>query len=80
MTTKSNDEESYPHLDADGNYAAYQEGGRWINWWARKKPGLPKLFKEFVSNRDESGIPRSKEELDDALPVLTPYFVKGPYL
>jgi len=55
MATNSNDEESYPHLDADGNYAAYKEGGRWINW-------------------DESGIPRSKEELDAALPVLTPCF------
>ena len=76
MATNSDDEESYPHLDADGNYAAYKEGGRWINWWARKKPKLFlfTLLKEFFANRDESGIPRSKEELDAALPVLTPCF------
>ena len=74
--TNLKDEESYPHLDLDGNYASYQEGGRWINWWARK---MPKLFlsilcKEFVGNRNESGIPRSEEEINAALPVLTPYF------
>ena len=79
MTTNTNDEESYPHLDADGNYASYQEGGRWINWWARKMPRsfLFKLWKEFVTNRDESGIKGStREELDAAMPVLTPYFAK----
>jgi len=72
--TNLKDEESYPHLDVDGNYASYQEGGRWVNWWARRKPSLFTLFKEFVTNRDESGIPRTKEELDAALPVLKPYF------
>ena len=79
MTTNTNDEESYPHLDADGNYASYQEGGRWINWWARKMPKsfLFKLWKEFVTNRDESGIKGStREELDAAMPVLTPYFAQ----
>lgn len=69
---------AYPHLDDDGNFASYQEGGRWINWWARKKPNLLTLFKEFLTNRDESGIPRSKEELDAVLPVFTPYFVGSP--
>ena len=62
-------ESSYPHLDDGGNFMAYKEGGRWVNWWARNAPGGPTVMAGFAMGKDDSGIPGSKEELDSELPV-----------
>ena len=54
------DTESYPHVDEGGNFMAYKEGGRWVNWWARNAPGGPTIMAGFALGKDDSGIPGSK--------------------
>ncbi|XP_044533471.1 N-acyl-phosphatidylethanolamine-hydrolyzing phospholipase D [Gracilinanus agilis] len=53
--------------------------GRYINPWPTwKYPSLPNVLKWIIMEKDNSKIPRCKEELDKELPVLRPYFVDKP--
>ncbi|XP_007504122.1 N-acyl-phosphatidylethanolamine-hydrolyzing phospholipase D isoform X2 [Monodelphis domestica] len=53
--------------------------GRYINPWPTwKHPSLPSVLKWIIMEKDNSKIPRCKEELDKELPVLKPYFVDKP--
>ena len=56
--------ESYPHVDGDGNFMAYKERGRWVNWWARGAPGGPAVMAGFAMGKDDSGIPASKVRME----------------
>lgn len=60
---------TWPVRDDDGYYMSYKEGGKWVNWWGRNRPGFMKFATRFFMARDLSGIPSSKEELDMTLPV-----------
>ncbi len=65
----------YPVTDAEGYFQSYQEGGTWINWWTRDKPGHLGTFAQFLFNSDRSGVPYDDEaELNRTLPVHLPYF------
>jgi len=68
--------EPYPHVDDEGYVLAYKENGRWINWWARDKPGsFAFLFGVRLFDKDYSNIPTNEKELDAALPVKRPYWM-----
>ncbi|XP_031794560.1 N-acyl-phosphatidylethanolamine-hydrolyzing phospholipase D isoform X2 [Sarcophilus harrisii] len=53
--------------------------GRYINPWPTwKYPSLADVLKWMILEKDNSKIPRCKEELDKELPLVCPYFVENP--
>ena len=73
-TAPGDQNEAYPHVDDDGNFMAYKEDGRWVNWWARNCPNSVTILMGFALGKDDSAIPASKEQLDATLPVCAPHF------
>ena len=60
--TENLDADHWPMVNEEGYCMAYQERGRWVNWWS-KRLSFFEVFWGFWSNKDVSNIP-SQEELD----------------
>lgn len=66
--------ETYPVVDDAGYPQPYQEGGRWVNWWARNKPPDSTFVTKVLFEKDDSGIPSDEAQRAAALPVVPPYW------
>uniref|UniRef100_A0A4W3J4Q5 N-acyl-phosphatidylethanolamine-hydrolyzing phospholipase D n=1 Tax=Callorhinchus milii TaxID=7868 RepID=A0A4W3J4Q5_CALMI len=68
-------------LEEDVTKSKRGENGRFVNPWPTwKPPAFTSVLKWALMEKDHSNIPSSKEELDEALPIVEPYFVKDPEL
>ncbi|XP_069834017.1 N-acyl-phosphatidylethanolamine-hydrolyzing phospholipase D isoform X1 [Dendropsophus ebraccatus] len=55
--------------------------GRFVNPWPTwKTPALKNVAKWAVTEKNNSSVPNSKEELDRELPIIEPYFLQHPEL
>lgn len=68
-------------LEEDVTKSIRGQNGRFVNPWPTwKTPGLGNALKWALTEKNNSNIPSSKEELDQELPVIEPYFVQHPEL
>ncbi|NWV90892.1 NAPEP phospholipase, partial [Machaerirhynchus nigripectus] len=66
-------------LEEDVTKSKRGKDGRFVNPWPTwKSPTLSNILKWSLMEKDNSNVPRSKQELDKELPVLQPYFVQTP--
>ncbi|XP_063783075.1 N-acyl-phosphatidylethanolamine-hydrolyzing phospholipase D isoform X2 [Pseudophryne corroboree] len=66
-------------LEEDVTKSIRDKNGRFVNPWPTwKKPGYREIMKWVITEKNNSSVPSSKEELDKHLPVIEPYFVKHP--
>ncbi|KAF2981380.1 hypothetical protein EK904_002932 [Melospiza melodia maxima] len=66
-------------LEEDVTKSKRGKDGRFVNPWPTwKSPTLPNILKWSFMEKNNSNVPRSKQELDKELPVLQPYFVGAP--
>lgn len=68
----------WPVQNEEGLYMAYKDGGKWVNWWARGRPGIFSFLSRVATMKDLSNIPDSIEALNEALPVREPYWTREP--
>ena len=66
VSSLSEDNETYPLTDDDGYYLAFKNpaGSKWVNWWARNRPGTLEVGSGFASSPDQvsgTGIIHSHE-------------------
>ncbi|KAG8439958.1 hypothetical protein GDO86_005937 [Hymenochirus boettgeri] len=68
-------------LEEDVTKSRTCKNGRFVNPWPTwKTPSFWSALKWAVTEKDNSSVPSSKEELDKVLPVIQPYFVQQPNL
>ncbi|XP_066489214.1 N-acyl-phosphatidylethanolamine-hydrolyzing phospholipase D [Tiliqua scincoides] len=68
-------------LEEDVTKSKKGKDGRFVNPWPTwKAPSYPNVLKWYLTEKDNSKVPSSKQELDRELPVLKPYFVENPEL
>uniref|UniRef100_A0A9L0TMR5 N-acyl-phosphatidylethanolamine-hydrolyzing phospholipase D n=1 Tax=Equus caballus TaxID=9796 RepID=A0A9L0TMR5_HORSE len=66
-------------LEEDVTKSKKGKDGRFVNPWPSwKNLSIPNVLRWLIMEKDHSGVPSSKEELDKELPVLKPYFVDDP--
>ncbi|XP_075064849.1 N-acyl-phosphatidylethanolamine-hydrolyzing phospholipase D-like isoform X1 [Mixophyes fleayi] len=66
-------------LEEDVTKSVRGKNGRFINPWPTwKPPAFWDAVKWVITEKDNSSVPSSKEELDKELPVVEPYFVQHP--
>ncbi|XP_072257816.1 N-acyl-phosphatidylethanolamine-hydrolyzing phospholipase D [Pyxicephalus adspersus] len=66
-------------LEEDVTKSMKDKNGRFVNPWPTwKNPSYYNALKWAITEKNNSNIPHSKEELDRTLPVIEPYFVKYP--
>ncbi|XP_033049557.1 N-acyl-phosphatidylethanolamine-hydrolyzing phospholipase D isoform X1 [Trachypithecus francoisi] len=66
-------------LEEDVTKSKKGKDGRFVNPWPTwKNLSIPNVLKWLIMEKDHSGVPSSKEELDKELPVLKPYFITNP--
>ncbi|KAM5173071.1 N-acyl-phosphatidylethanolamine-hydrolyzing phospholipase D [Mantella aurantiaca] len=55
------------------------KNGRFINPWPTwQAPAFHNVLKWIITEKNNSNVPHSKEELDRELPIIEPYFVQHP--
>ncbi|CAH2275726.1 N-acyl-phosphatidylethanolamine-hydrolyzing phospholipase D [Pelobates cultripes] len=63
-------------LEEDVTKSRRDKNGRFVNPWPTwKSPAFLSALKWAMTEKDNSNVPSSKEELDKELPILEPYFV-----
>ncbi|XP_021240199.1 N-acyl-phosphatidylethanolamine-hydrolyzing phospholipase D isoform X1 [Numida meleagris] len=68
-------------LEEDVTKSKRGEDGRFVNPWPTwKSPTWRNALKWCLTEKNNSNVPSSKQELDKELPVLKPYFVENPEL
>ncbi|XP_041058855.1 N-acyl-phosphatidylethanolamine-hydrolyzing phospholipase D isoform X5 [Carcharodon carcharias] len=68
-------------LEEDVTKSRRGKDGRFVNPWPTWSDlAFTNVLKFAVMEKDHTNIPRSKAELDEALPIIEPYFVKNPEL
>ncbi|XP_066448078.1 N-acyl-phosphatidylethanolamine-hydrolyzing phospholipase D isoform X2 [Eleutherodactylus coqui] len=68
-------------LEEDVTKSVRGKNGRFSNPWPTwKAPALRNVVKWVITEKNNSSIPSSKEELDRELPIIEPYFVQHPEL
>ncbi|KAJ1161694.1 hypothetical protein NDU88_002176 [Pleurodeles waltl] len=68
-------------LEEDVTKSMRGKDGKFVNPWPTwKAPALKNILKWALTEKNNSNVPSSKEELDKELPVLEPYFVQQPEL
>ncbi|XP_017709896.1 PREDICTED: N-acyl-phosphatidylethanolamine-hydrolyzing phospholipase D isoform X2 [Rhinopithecus bieti] len=66
-------------LEEDVTKSKKGKDGRFVNLWPTwKNLSIPNVLEWLIMEKDHSGVPSSKEELDKELPVLKPYFITNP--
>ncbi|XP_018415926.1 PREDICTED: N-acyl-phosphatidylethanolamine-hydrolyzing phospholipase D [Nanorana parkeri] len=66
-------------LEEDVTKSMKDKNGRFVNPWPTwKTPAYHSVLKWAITEKDNSNVPQSKEELDRELPVIEPYFVQHP--
>lgn len=66
-------------LEEDVTKSKKGKDGRFVNPWPTwKNISIPNVLRWLIMEKNHSGVPGSKEELDKELPVLKPYFVSDP--
>ncbi|XP_053114460.1 N-acyl-phosphatidylethanolamine-hydrolyzing phospholipase D [Hemicordylus capensis] len=68
-------------LEEDVTKSKKGKDGRFVNPWPTwKSLSYPNILRWYLTEKDNSKVPHSKQELDRELPVLEPYFVQLPEL
>ncbi|XP_029471325.1 N-acyl-phosphatidylethanolamine-hydrolyzing phospholipase D isoform X2 [Rhinatrema bivittatum] len=68
-------------LEEDVTKSKKEKDGRFVNPWPTwKPPVLKNILKWAFTEKNNSNIPSSKEELDREFPVAEPYFIENPSL
>ncbi|CAI9623653.1 unnamed protein product, partial [Staurois parvus] len=66
-------------LEEDVTKSVKGKNGRFVNPWSTwKTPAFHSALKWVITEKDNSSVPHSKEELDRELPIIEPYFVQHP--
>ncbi|KAM8972107.1 N-acyl-phosphatidylethanolamine-hydrolyzing phospholipase D [Pelodytes ibericus] len=66
-------------LEEDVTKSKKDKNGRFVNPWPTwKTPTFRSALRWAVSEKNNSSVPSSKEEIDKKLPVVEPYFIHHP--
>ncbi|XP_012694659.2 N-acyl-phosphatidylethanolamine-hydrolyzing phospholipase D isoform X2 [Clupea harengus] len=66
-------------LEEDVTRSQRDAGGRFINPWSTWSfPSYATMIRLFLTEKNHSNVPSSKEVLDKELPVLEPFFLRSP--
>uniref|UniRef100_F6PVG1 N-acyl-phosphatidylethanolamine-hydrolyzing phospholipase D n=1 Tax=Xenopus tropicalis TaxID=8364 RepID=F6PVG1_XENTR len=66
-------------MEEDVTKSRRHKNGRFVNPWPTwKTPSFWNILKWAFTEKDNSSVPSSREELDKVLPVVKPYFVQYP--
>ncbi|XP_048864890.1 N-acyl-phosphatidylethanolamine-hydrolyzing phospholipase D isoform X1 [Brienomyrus brachyistius] len=66
-------------LEEDVTKSRRDKHGRFVNPWPTWKfPSYSNILWFYLFDKNNSSIPTTKEELDQKLPILEPYFIRNP--